>query len=148
MTMEERSVWAQLVVFPLAGGIYFTVVLTRAAQIPIAEVSWVVPMIWTAGLLVGGIILGIIAQAIGSGISATVRGEEPEYEDGDIRDKEIERHGDYKARFFTSMGGVAVIVLAMARADHFWIANAIFLAGILGETYASIVKIRLYRRGF
>lgn len=44
-------------------------------------------------------------------------------------------------------GGVAVIALSMLRVDHFWIANAMFLSGLLAAFYAAILKIRAYQRG-
>jgi hypothetical protein len=37
--------------------------------------------------------------------------------------------------------------LAMAEGDHFWIANAIYLAFVLSALTASVVKIVAYRRG-
>lgn len=147
MTISERSVWVQLVVIPLAGVAYFAVVLTRAASAPVEEISWVVPMIWAIGAVVAGVIFGTIASAIGSAIAAGARGQEPDLEEGDIRDKEIERFGDLKGRLFTGLGTFAATILAMVRVDHFWIASALFLSGILAATHAAIVKIRAYRRG-
>lgn len=147
MTMHQRTVWAQLVVFPLVGIVYFTVVLTRAAQAPLDEVSWVVPLIWAMSIGVVGIVAATIVGAIGHGVAATARGEEPDFEEGDIRDKEIEREGDYRSHAFTAFAGLAVIILTMLRADHFWIANTMFLAGLLGGIYAAALKVRMYRQG-
>lgn len=148
MTVSERSVWVQLFVMPLVAVAYFAVVLTRAADTPVAEISWIVPMIWSMGIVVLGIILGTIASAIGSAIAATARGDEPDLEEGDQRDKEIERLGNRKAQFFTGIGTIAVIVLAMFRVDPFWIASTMFLAGILAGIHGAIAKLRAYRRGF
>ncbi len=148
MTMDERSVWAQLVVLPLVGVGYFAIVLTRAARLPDDEISWVVPMLWAMAIVVVGIVALTIAGAIGHGARATARGEEPQFEDGDIRDKEIERYGEYRSRHFTALGGLAVIVLAMLRADHVWIASAMFGSGILAGTYAAAIRMLVYRRGF
>ena len=77
MTVSERSVWVQLFVMPLVAVGYFSVVLSRAADAPVAEISWVVPMIWAIAVVVAGIIAGTIASAITSAIAATARGEEP-----------------------------------------------------------------------
>jgi hypothetical protein len=148
MTVSERSVWVQLFVMPLVAVGYFSVVLSRAADTPVAEISWVAPMIWAIGIVVAGIIAGTIASAIGSAIAAAARGEEPDLEEGDQRDKEIERLGNRKAQFFTGLGAIAVIVLAMFRVDPFWIASAMFLAGILAGVHGAIAKLRAYRRGF
>jgi hypothetical protein len=43
---------------------------------------------------------------------------------------------------------VAALVLAMAEADHFWIANAVYLAFVLSALLGSAAKIVAYRRGF
>jgi hypothetical protein len=148
MTVSERSVWVQLFVMPLVAVAYFSVVLSRATGESVAEISWIVPMIWSMGIVVLGIILGTIASAIGSAIAATARGDEPDLEEGDQRDKEIERLGNRKAQFFTGIGTIAVIVLAMFRVDPFWIASTMFLAGIVAGIHGAIAKLVAYRRGF
>ncbi len=145
MSFTERITWTSLVVLPVVALTYFTVVLTRLADAPVDEVSWIVPMIWAIGTVIVGMIAGAIAQAIAATIASG--GEEPDTE-GDVRDKEIDRIGEYAARHVTSLGCMAVIVLAMLRADHFWIANGVFLAGLVGGVVSGIVKIRAYRRGF
>jgi hypothetical protein len=133
---------------PLVAVAYFSVVLSRATGESVAEISWIVPMIWSMGIVVLGIILGTIASAIGSAIAATARGDEPDLEEGDQRDKEIERLGNRKAQFFTGIGTIAVIVLAMFRVDPFWIASTMFLAGIVAGIHGAIAKLVAYRRGF
>lgn len=47
--------------------------------------------------------------------------------------------------------GVAAIVplgLAMAKAEQFWIANALYMAFVLAAFVSAVVKIVAYRRGF
>jgi len=148
MSVSERSVWVQLIVMPVVGIVYFSVVLTRAASTPVADVSWIAPMIWAMSIVVVGIIAGTIASAIGSAIAQAAQGNEPDLEEGDVRDKEIERIGNLKGQFFTGIGTVAVIVLCMLRVDVFWIANAMFLAGLLSGIHGAIAKVIAYRRGF
>ena len=151
MTLEERSVWAMLVVIPPAMIVYFSVVLSRAASMPIDEVSWVVPLLWTIGSIILGIIAGVIAITIGMAIRAEITGEGKEDVEGgpaDIRDKEIERHGEARAQHFTSFGATTAIILAMCGAHQFWIASALIFAGALGGFYGGIVRILAYRRGF
>ncbi len=148
MTVTERSVWVQLVVMPLVAIVYFATVLPRLANTPVAEISWIVPMIWAMGVVVAGIIVGTIASAIGSAVAAAARGNEPDLEEGDLRDKEIERLGNLAGLPATGVGTLAVIVLCMFRVDPFWIASTMFLAGVLAGVYGAIAKLRAYRRGF
>jgi hypothetical protein len=148
MTISERSAWVQLFVMPTVAVVYFTIIATRAADTPLAEVSWVAPMAWAIGFVVAGVIVGTIVTAIGSYVGAAARGEEPELEDGDVRDKEIERFGDLKGRVFTGIGTFAATILAMSRVDYFWIAATLFVSGILAATYSAAMKLRAYRRGF
>ncbi len=148
MTVSERSVWVQAFVMPLAGILYFAIVLSRAASAPVAQISWVVPLIWAMSIVVAGIIAGTIASAIAGAMGAAARGEEPDLEEGDQRDKEIERLGTLASQGLIGAGTFAVIVLCMFRVDPFWIASTMFLAGILGGLRGAITKIRAYRRGF
>lgn len=46
------------------------------------------------------------------------------------------------------IGALAALVLALAEADHFWIANVIYLAFALSAVLGSVAKIFAYRRGF
>ena len=151
MSVSERSVWAMVVVIPTAMIVYFSVVLSRVATMPVEDVSWVVPLLWTIASIVGGIIVGVIAITIGMAIRAEVTGEGKEDIEGgaaDVRDKEIERHGEARAQHFTSIGASAAIVLAMCGAHQFWIASALLLAGALGAVYGGIVRLVAYRKGF
>jgi hypothetical protein len=96
-------------------------------------------MLWAigasfAGSLVGSVLLAAAARGAATG--------------PDVRDKEIERHGDRIAQAITAFGAAAVLALAMLEADHFWIGNALFLAGAVGATWGAIAKIRAYRGAF
>ncbi|WP_296665666.1 hypothetical protein [Demequina sp.] len=148
MTMTERTVWATLVVFPLVAIVYFTVILTRAADQPVEDISWVVPMLWAWGSVIVFIILGTIASAIATGVRAEVAGEKPEFEDGDVRDKQIDRLGNARAYTMSGLGGLAATILAMLDADPFWIANTLFLAGLIAGLIAAGSKAHAYRTGF
>ena len=46
------------------------------------------------------------------------------------------------------VGGVAVLIMAMAEVDYFWIADAIYLAFVLSGILGSAAKLVAYRRGF
>ena len=148
MTMDERAVRVAMIVIPTAALVYSTIVLTQLADKPVAEVTWIVPMIWCMVSVIVITIATVIATAIGTAIKAEVRGEKAEFEDGDERDLEIERYAEHKTRWFNGLVSVTAIVLAMNSVDHFWIASTVYLIGSLGATTGSIVQIRAYRRGF
>jgi len=148
MTITQRSTWVQLIVMPLVTIVYFTVVITRAADRPIEAVSWIVPLIWAIGTVIVGIIAGTIVTAIAHGVRSSAKGEKPEFEEGDVRDKQIEDVGTLKSQWINGLGTLAVIILAMSRVDHFWIANAMFLAGMLSGVRGGFAKLRAYREGF
>lgn len=148
MTMTERMVWASLVVFPLVGIVYFAVIVARALDAPVAEVSWVAPMLWAWGAIVVFIVAGTIASAIATGVRAEAAGETPEWEDGDVRDKQIELLGNARGYTLAGLGSAAAAVLAMLDADPFWIAHALFLSGIVTGVIVAATKLRAYRGGF
>lgn len=66
----------------------------------------------------------------------------------DQRDKEIYRFREYLGQSFVVIGGIVALLLAVAEADHFWIANIIYLTFVLSAILGSVAKIVAYRRGF
>ncbi|NTV40207.1 MAG: hypothetical protein HGA51_09700 [Demequinaceae bacterium] len=148
MTAEERSVWVYLAVVVITSTAYFVVVIPRALSQPIAEVSWITPMLWALGLSIGGTIIGSIVGAIGGAIGLAIRGIDPKGQlEGDMRDKDIKRLGDRRGAVISGGAMFGVLVLAMIGADLFWIGNLVFLAGTIGALVETITKITAYRRG-
>ncbi|WP_062378680.1 hypothetical protein [Demequina pelophila] len=147
MTMTERTVWASLVVFPLVGLVYFTVVLTQAADRPVAQIGWITPMLWAWGSLIVFIILGTIASAIATAVNAEMAGEKAQFEEGDVRDRDIERLGNSRAYTMASVGGLAATIELMLDLDPFWVANTLFLAGLLAGIIAAGSRAHAYRTG-
>ena len=100
-------------------------------------------MLWAIGAsIVGAIILAIVFAII----AAIVTRREPE--NGDIRDKQIERHGNRIAQSIVAFGSLGALVLAMLEVDFFWIGNALFFVGAVGATVGTIVSIAAYRGVF
>lgn len=64
-----------------------------------------------------------------------------------MRDKEISRFGEHASRWFVVAGAAAALLMAMARWQYFWIANAIYLGFVLWAIAGSLVKLAAYRRG-
>ena len=72
----------------------------------------------------------------------------PKEAESDERDTNINRRGELIGHYVLDIGVVAVLGLAMARVDHFWIANGIYLSFVLMGLTSSAVKLVAYRRGF
>lgn len=139
MSFEEKGTWVFLVVNIVTYGAYLTVILGRAGNIPLAEVPYVSTMLWTIGIAIVLSIVGHIAVAMA---------KPSEADKSDVRDKEINRFGEYVGGTVLSVGMLVPFGLAMAEFDHFWIANAIYAAFVLNGLVSTTVKIAVYRRGF
>ncbi|ANZ42535.1 hypothetical protein BBK82_06720 [Lentzea guizhouensis] len=119
--------------------VYVVLVLGRAGGRPLAEVPYVDAALWTIGF---GIVVGIVS-GIWFGIASRREGGLQV----DERDVEIGRFGDHVGQSFVVIGGVAALVLAMAEAPHFWIANVLYLCFALSAVLGSLAKIAAYRQG-
>ena len=139
MSFEEKGAWVSVLVTVGTYVAYLIIILGRADGAPLAEVSYVPTMLWTIGIAIALQILGRIAVAIA---------KPSEADKSDVRDKEINRFGDYVGQSLVVVGGLAALIMAMAEVDHFWIANTIYLAFVLSGILAAVTKIIAYRRGF
>ena len=138
MSFEEKGTWVYLVVNVVTYAAYLSIILRRAENIPLTEVSYVSTMLWAIGIAIALSIVGHIAVAIAKPSEADKR---------DVRDKDINRFGEYIGGIVLGVSMLAPFGLAMAEGDHFWIANAIYLAFVLSALTGSVVKIVAYRRG-
>ena len=139
MTFLEKSNWVVLVVGVPTLLVYVALVVPQVLGKPMAEVSWVQPMIFT-------IVGFIVANVLGNVVATASNPAEADKEDQ--RDREIGRYGERIGNWLMIAGWCAALVLAMTRADHFWIANAIFLGGIAGALLSSVTKIAAYHGPF
>jgi hypothetical protein len=137
VTHEEKRAWILGFAALASYAVYLVLVLGRAGERPLTEVPYVAALLWT----VGGSIVATIVLSIAVAMVA---------KDGakDQRDREIGRFGEYVGHSFVVIGAVAALLLAMAEAPHFWIANAVYLAFTLSAILGSIARIFAYRRGF
>jgi hypothetical protein len=139
MTFLEKSNWVALIVAVPTLLVYLALVVPQLLGKPIAEVSWVQPMTFM-------IVAFIVANILGSIVAAALNpGEAPKK---DQRDREIDHYGERVGNWLIIAGSIAALVLAMAMADHFWIANAIFLGGLAGALLSSVTKIAAYHGPF
>ncbi|NTW39590.1 MAG: hypothetical protein HGA44_06815, partial [Cellulomonadaceae bacterium] len=72
MTMSERTVWAYLVTVVLTSGVYLALMIARLAQGPVAQITWVAPMLWTIGASVLGTVLFTIVGAVAGTITGAI----------------------------------------------------------------------------
>lgn len=138
MGFEEKNVWLYGLTTLVTTVIYCLTILNRSRGIPLVETAYIAPMIWSIGA-------AIILSIIGHILMAILWPKEADKKD--IRDKEIEQFGDYAGQVFLVMGGLCAMILAMVKANHFWIANAVYLCFALSSLLSSAVKIHAYRRG-
>ena len=138
MSFEEKGTWGYMIVLLVVSGIYFAVVLGQVGEMPVSEIAYIVPMVSAIVLT----ILATIAAYILAAISAPSEADKK-----DERDKSIHRYGESVGFNVLGLMNLVPLGLAMAKAEPFWIANTIFLAGVLAGVVSSIVKIAAYRRG-
>jgi hypothetical protein len=139
MAFMEKSNWVVLVVAVPTLLVYGLLIVPQALAEPVADVDWVGPMVFA-------IVGFVVANVLGNIVAAFTNPREADRHDE--RDREIDRFGERIGNWLIAAGAMVALVLAMTAADHFWIANAIFLGGIGGSILASIAKIAAYRGSF
>lgn len=139
MAFQEKRAWVMALVSVAAYGVYVVVVLGGREAGALADSPYVAALLGTVGAaIVANVVLQIPLAMAAPGDAGTK----------DERDREINRLGEYIGQSFVVIGGVAGLILAMTEADHFWIANAIYLAFVLSAVLSSIAKVAAYRWGF
>ncbi len=139
MSFREKSAWIMAMVTCGAYMAYLAIILGRAENTLLIEVSYVSTLLWTMGAVVVAVIVAHIVVGIAS---------PKDIDKKDQRDREIYRYGEYVGQHFVAIGAVAALGLSMAGLNHFWIANVIYLAFVLSTLLGSAAKIVAYRRGF
>ena len=138
MSYEEKGTWVYLVTSAGAYAVYLAIILGRLANAPAAQVPYVAVLLWTAGA-------SIVASIVGRVLVETASPSDNRR--SDVRDREIYRFGEYASRWFLVAGAAVALVMAMAKADYFWIANVIYLGFVLWAVGGSVLKLVAYRRG-
>jgi hypothetical protein len=139
MTFLEKSNWVVLIVGVPTLLFYLAAVVPQVLGKPMTEVSWVQPMIVA-------MVAFVVANVLGNVVAAATNPREADR--SDERDREINRVGAAVGNWVLIAGALVALVLAMARADHFWIANSLLLGGIAGSLVSAVTKIAAYHRPF
>lgn len=150
MSFEEKSTWVSLSVSVIVGGVYALFILGQLQAAQAVEIAYQRPMLFSIGAMIIVSIAGNILMAVGSAVSATIKGDGSvdHIDRKDERDDTISRRGELFGYYVSSAGMLGALALAMLRADHFWIANAIYLALMAGGLSSAVAKLVVYRRGF
>ena len=140
MSSQERNAWVLGIIAVVGYAVYVTLLLT-GGNAPLTERVYAPLMLWTiAGGIVAGIVLNILAGILAGMVSKDAGRV-------DQRDRQIGRYAELVSRWFVILGAVAALLLALGEADHFWIANVVYLGFVLSAVLSSIVKVVGYRRG-
>ena len=139
MSYEEKGTWAFLVTTLGTYAGYVVAVVRRGAGGPLTEAPYVSTMLWALGIAI------VAAMVVRIVVEMAVPSETYQI---DVRDKDINRRGDYVSGLILSVGMVLPLGLTMAELDHFWIANAIYAVYVVSTSIGAIVKIVAYRRGW
>ena len=138
MSFEEKGTWVSVVVWAATSIVYAAIILGRAGPVAVEDVPYVATMLWAIGIGVGLTILGYFLAA------AT---KPDEVDKPDVRDKEIRRFADYVGGVVFGAAMIGPFALTLAGSDHFWIANTMFAAFMLGGLVGAVAKLVAYRRG-
>ena len=138
MSYEEKGAWVYLFVVLGTYVGYVAVILGRADGVPLADVRYVTPLLWSLGISIGLSIVGrIVVEIARPSDSYKI----------DARDRDIRRFSEYVGG---SVLGIAMLVpfaLTLIESDHFWIANAMYATFALSALVGTTTKLVAYRRG-
>jgi cytochrome b561 len=138
MSYEEKGTWVYLVVSVVVYAAYVGVVLSRADGGPLADVAYVAPLLWSIGAaIVAAVVVRIVVEIARP--SESYRSDE--------RDRDLARRGTLAGQWGVVAGALGALVLALAEADTFWIANTIYLGFVVMAVVSSVVTLVAYRRG-
>ncbi|WP_433062889.1 hypothetical protein [Dactylosporangium sp. CS-033363] len=150
MSSEEQRAWIYAVVGLVVPAVYLTTVLSKVPGTDVATISYVRPMLIATAVAIGASIVLSILTAIFAGILTGITSGMAATKDlgrTDERDRAINRRGEYAGFYVMSIASLVPLGLALAEAEHFWIANSLYLAFVLAALTSAVVRIVAYRRG-
>lgn len=150
MPFEEKTNWVSGFVAIVVAAVYASVIVPQIGGGVVGAIAYQQPMLIAIGAMIAMTIVVTILMAIGTAVTAQITGDGSPEDVGrtDERDKDINRRGELVGYYVSSVGVLVALALAMLRADHFWIANAIFAGFMVSSVVSSAYKVFLYRSGF
>jgi len=138
MSYQEKSTWGSGLITFIVYGYYLLAIEPQFRGVSIEGFGYASTMLWA---IMAYIVATIVLHIIISIISPSEAGQE------DQRDRDIYRFGEYVGQYLSAFGAFVALMMALAKWDYFWIANAIYLGFGAATFLSSIVKIVAYRRG-
>ena len=139
MSYEEKGVWTSLVVSVAVFVWYAIVIVGQLQQSDASAIDFAPTLLWAIGISIGAsIIVRILVEILTPSDSYKV----------DDRDKAISRRGALAVGGVVTIGMLGPLLLAITRAEPFWIANAMFAVYFIGSMVGGVVQLIAYRRGF
>lgn len=139
MSFAERQTWIHGVVTALVCGVYFVFVGVQAARGDVTQIAYAMPLLVAFGVSVVLHVVLVVAAIVA----------DPDNDDRtDERDEVIEGRSVQVGMWAVVAGGLVAMGLGMAEVAHFWIVHAVFAGFVAMTLLQTVVKIRLYRRGF
>jgi hypothetical protein len=138
MSYQQKGVWVYLATSAGAYAVYLAIIVGRLQNTPAAQVPYGWVLLWTT---VAAIVASTIVRTVVETASPSDRRR------GDVRDRDIDRHGEHASRWFIVAGAAAGFLMALLKVDYFWIANVIYLGFVLWAVAGSAIKLVAYRRG-
>jgi len=138
MALGEKHWWAYAVILVVVPGVYFVNLGRQISTTAVSEIAY-------QGSLLAAVAAAVVLSVVASillDIASPAKGARR-----DVRDADINRWGEYVGRIVFAVGMVVPFALAMTEADHFWIANSMYLAYVLAALAGTTVKLVAYRRG-
>ena len=135
LSYGERYTWGYLTTCIVIYTIYAVYMLGLLADTPAADIAFQKPLLIAVG---AGIVVGMFLAP------APRKGRDRK----DERDTDIHRRGELAGFYVLAIGMLGPLALTFLEADHFWIANAMYLAYVLNAIGASATKLVLYHRGW
>lgn len=142
MSYTEKNTWLFGGIAVVGYTVYLVLLFTQAAGRPLEQTDYIVPMLATIG---GAIVAGILGGIV---LAIVTRADRDNKGKPDVRDREIEHAGERVGNSIVVIGALGALVLAWLEVDHFWIANALYLAFVVSALLGTMARLALYRRGF
>ena len=103
MSFEEKRTWVYLVASVAAYGVYLAIMVGRGLHAPVAQVSYVPPLLWTTGASIVACTAASIVVSIASQV-AVGTASPGDRRRADVRDQEISRFAEHGSRWFVVTG--------------------------------------------